>query len=83
MIDLNKFYDEYRRDSEHLKFRMVRRAETEIYSAIQEGYYKPSDLKDINFNEVCDWCEWPDFHDGGIFEQAIRIAANAVLAILD
>lgn len=39
-----------------------------------ENYYGLSDLNIINYSEVCDWCNFPDLQDGGIYEQAIDVA---------
>ena len=42
--------------------------------AVQENYYDLSDLNIINYSEVCEWCNFPDLQDGGIYEQAIDVA---------
>lgn len=82
MIDLNKFYARYCADRENTKFEMVQNAAREIFKAVQENYYDFSDLKDLNYSEICDWCGWPDLQDRGVFEQAIDLAANMVLGVL-
>lgn len=33
---------------------------------------------DINYSAICENLDWPDFQDGGIFEQAIDAAIVAV-----
>lgn len=82
---MNKFmklYTQLCKDPKRAKFEMVRTAAGELFKAVQENYYHAQDLEDLNFSEVCAWCGWPDFQDGGIFEQHIRIAANMVLEVL-
>ena len=64
------------------KFNLVVRAARELARAVQENYYDLSDLNIINYSEVCDWCNFPDLQDGGIYEQAIETAANMVLGTL-
>ena len=82
MIDLNKFYEQYCADPEGTKFKMVQKAAKELFDAVQDKYYNFSDLKELNYSEICDWCGWPDFQDNGIFEQSIDAAANMVCAVL-
>lgn len=82
MIDLNKFYEQYRENQEKTKFEMVQTAAREIFKAVQEDYYSFQDLKGLNYCEICEWCGWPDFGDGGLFEQAIETAANMVCGVL-
>lgn len=53
------------------KFNLVVRAARELARAVQENYYDLSDLNIINYSEVCEWCNFPDLQDGGIYEQAI------------
>ena len=82
MINLNKFYAQYCADQEGTKFEMVQTAAREIFESVQCKYYGLADLKNLNFSEICGWCGWPDFQDGGIFEQAIVAAANIVCEVL-
>lgn len=82
MIDLNEFYAQYYANQEKTKFEMVQTAAREIFRAVQKDYYSFEDLKDLNYCEICILCGWPDFQDGGIFEQAIEIAANMVCEVL-
>lgn len=82
MIDLNEFYAQYCADQKSTKFEMVQGAARVLFEAVQENYYEFSDLKDLNYSEICDWCGWPDLQDDGIFEQAINTAANMVLGVL-
>lgn len=56
------------------KFNLVVRAARELARAVQENYYDLSDLNIINYSEVCEWCNFPDLQDGGIYEQAIDAA---------
>ena len=81
-MDLNKFYADYCKDPKKAKFELVQKAARELFRAVQENYYDLSDLNIINYSEVCDWLDWPDFQDGGIFEDAIETAANMVLGVL-
>lgn len=64
------------------KFNLVVRAAKELTSAIQENYYDLSDLDIINYSEVCEWCDFPDLQDGGIYEQAINAAAKIIIEII-
>ena len=50
--------------------------------AVQENYYDLSDLNNINYSEVCEWCNFPDLQDGGIYEQAIDAAAKIIIEII-
>ena len=54
----------------------------ELTRAVQENYYDLSDLNIINYSEVCDWCNFPDLQDGGIYEQAIDAAAKIIIEII-
>ena len=65
-----------------IKLELIRMAETELFNAVKKNYYDVDDLKSINYSEVCDWCGFPDFQDGGIFEQSIDTAANTILNVL-
>ena len=83
MIDLNEFYARYCANQEKTKFEMVQTAARKLFNAVQrDEYYTAEDLKSLNFAEICAWCDWPDFQDGGIFEQAIITAANMVLDVI-
>lgn len=64
------------------KFNLVVRAARELARAVQENYYDLSDLNIINYSEVCDWCNFPDLQDGGIYEQAIDAAAKIIIEII-
>ena len=64
------------------KFDLVVRAARELTRAVQENYYDLSDLDIINYSEVCDWCNFPDLQDGGIYEQAIDAAAKIIMEII-
>ena len=65
------------------KFDLVVRAARELTRAVQENYYDLSDLDTINYSEVCDWCDFPDLQDGGIYEQAIDAAAKIIIGIIE
>lgn len=64
------------------KFNLVVRAAKKLARAVQENYYDLSDLNAINYSEVCDWCNFPDLQDGGIYEQAIDAAAEIIIDII-
>ena len=64
------------------KFNLVVRAARELTRAVQENYYDLSDLNIINYSEVCEWCNFPDLQDGGIYEQAIDAAAKIIIEII-
>ena len=64
------------------KFNLVVRAARELTRAVQENYYDLSDLNNINYSEVCEWCNFPDLQDGGIYEQAIDVAAKIIIEII-
>ena len=59
------------------------RAIEELADAIDEGYYTREDLEHINYSEICEWCDWPDLQDGGVYEQAIDLAAKLVLRFVE
>ena len=82
MIDLNNFAVLYEKDPASAKTMIVNKAFTELMDAVHQNYYEFNDLVNLNYSEICDWCGFPDFQDGGLFEQCIDIAANAVLGIL-
>lgn len=64
------------------KFNLVVRAARELARAVQENYYDLSDLNIINYSEVCEWCNFPDLQNGGIYEQAIDAAAKIIIEII-
>lgn len=64
------------------KFNLVVRSARELARAVQENYYDLSDLNIINYSEVCDWCNFPDLQDRGIYEQAIDAAAKIIIEII-
>lgn len=82
MIDLNNLFKMTEHDLISVKSTLVSKAFTELMEAVQHSYYGYNDLKDLNYSEICHWCEFPDLQDGGIFEQCIDIAADSVLRIL-
>lgn len=64
------------------KFNLVVRAARELARAVQENYYDLSDLNIINYSGVCEWCNFPDLQDRGIYEQAIDAAAKIIIEII-
>lgn len=64
------------------KFNLVVRVARELMRAVQENYYDLSDLNIINYSEVCDWCNFPDLQDGGIYEQVIDAVAKIIIEII-
>ena len=64
------------------KFNLVVRAAKELARAVQENYYDLPDLNTINYREVCEWCNFPDLQDGGIYEQAIDAAAKIIIEVI-
>lgn len=69
-------------DRENTVFEMTQSAARELFDAVQKNYYSWADLRDLNYSEICDWLEWPNLQDGGIFEQVIDMAADMVLGVL-
>ena len=53
-----------------------------LTKAVQDDYYDVQNLKDLNFDEIRDWCSEIVRLDGGIPKRAIEIAANMVLGVL-
>lgn len=81
-MNLNKFYQDYSANPIQAKADLIHAAIDVLYKAVQDGYYHFEDLAHLNYSEVTDWLDWPDFQDGGLFEQTIDHAANAVLGLL-
>lgn len=79
MIDLNEFYARYNAHREEVMRELVQQAVDEIFKAVLEGYYVDVDLKRPNYTEICEWLGWPNFQDGGLFEQAIDKATKMIL----
>ena len=77
--NFSTFYVTYLTNPEATKLWLVQEAADELFVAVRGNYYGPSDLERPNYAEICEWLEWPNFQDGGIFEQAIDVAANMVL----
>ena len=65
------------------KVDLFNQAFNEINKAIIDGYY--DDYKELwestNFSEITDWLGWPDFQDGGIFEQVIVEAIRVLIKL--
>lgn len=87
MIDLNEFMKEFNEDPEITKLNMVRKAISYIEEGIKEGIINYNniikELENPDYSEICDYLGWPDFQDGGIFEQCIDIACDTMLQIYD
>lgn len=65
------------------KFNLVVRAARKLTRAVQENYYDLEQaINIINYSEVCEWCNFPDLQDGGIYEQAIDAAAKIIIEII-
>ena len=85
-FDLNKFYESWCKNSREAEFEMTITAAREIFKGVQEDYLDREELENLNSEKIyrlCQWCGWPFFNDGGIFEQAIKRAVNTVLGVLD
>lgn len=80
MIDLNEFYARYNAHREEVMRELVQQAVDELLEAAEENYYDTSDLKRPNYTEICEWLGWPNFQDGGLFEQAIDEATKIVIS---
>lgn len=85
MIDLNEFMKGYKEDPEGTKFDMVHQVMNDIMDDINSGYYGniSEELFNPDYERICDNLGWPDFQDGGIFEQCIDIACDTILQIYD
>lgn len=59
------------------------RALEELAGAINGGYYTRRDLEYLNYSEICEWCDWPDLQNDGIYEQAIDLAAKIALQFIE
>ena len=76
---LKEFADVYAKlDSREFKLYLFQQAYDAIVEAIRNGYYKDEDFvgEAINYSEICEWCNWPDLQDNGVFERAIDAAWN-------
>lgn len=83
IIDLNGFVTEFKEDPIQAKLKLVLIANKNILEAIEKGYYSTTDLEEPNYTEICEWCGFPDFQDGGIFERIINIAINLAANLND
>ena len=82
-IDFNEFYDKFEENPIQAKLELVLIANKAILEAIEKGYYSTTDLEEPNYSEICEWCGFPDFQDGGIFEIIINIAINLAANLND
>ena len=83
IINLNKWYINYQKNPIQAKLELVLIANKEILKAMDNNYYSIDDLKQPNYSEICEWCGFPDFQDGGIFEIIINIAINLAANLND
>ena len=81
MIDLNKFYERFQADPDRVKKNLVMKAIDVIFENVYPGPNLYNELVGISYSEITEACDWPDFQDNGIFEQAINIAVDTVLQI--
>ena len=83
IINLNKWYIEYQKNPIQAKLELVLIANKEILKVMDHNYYSIDDLKQPNYSEICEWCGFPDFQDGGIFETIIDTAINLAANLND
>lgn len=83
IINLNEWYIKYQKNPIQAKLELVLIANKEILEAMDKHYYSIDDLKQPNYAEICEWCGFPDFQDGGIFETIIDIAINLAANLND
>ena len=83
IINLNKWYIKYQENPIQAKLELVLIANKEILKALDNNYYSIDDLKQPNYSEICEWCGFPDFQDGGIFETIIDTAINLAANLND
>ena len=83
IINLNKWYINYQKNPIQAKLELVLIANKEILKAMDNNYYSIDDLKQPNYSEICEWCGFPDFQDGGSFETIIDTAINLAANLND
>lgn len=83
LIDLKVFLKQYEENPEKTKLSMIRRVMDDIQEDIDYRYYDnlSEDLCPPDYGRICDNVGWPDFQDGGLFEQCIDIACDMMLQI--
>lgn len=83
LIDLKQFLKEYKENPEKTKLSMVCKVMDDIQDDIDSNYYDnlPEDLCPPDYERICNNLGWPDFEDGGLFEQCIRIGCDTILQI--
>lgn len=82
-IDFNEFVTKFETNPIQAKLELVLIANKEILDSIENGQYSIIDFKEPNYTEICEWCGFPDFQDGGIFETIIDIAINLAANLND
>lgn len=63
------------------KIEMLGNAMSVLNDAIKQNYYNSNDLIELNYSEITEWLGWPDFQDGGVYEQIIELASEAILLL--
>ena len=63
------------------KTEMLGNAMSVLNDAIKENYYNSNDLIQLNYSEITEWLGWPDLQDGGVYEQIIELASEAILLL--
>ena len=63
------------------KTEMLGNAMSVLNDAIKQNYYNSNDLISLNYSEITEWLGWPDLQDGGVYEQIIKLASEAILLL--
>ena len=77
MINISEFVQKLHVDPIRTKLELIREAEDLLACWCIDNI---DELLAPNYSEICDALGWPDFQDGGIFEQCIDAALNTMLA---
>ena len=80
MINISEFVQKLHKDPIRTRFELIREAEDLLASWHNSDADSIDELLAPNYSEICDALGWPDFQDGGIFEQCIDAALNTMLA---
>lgn len=83
ILNINEWYIKYQKNPIQAKLELVLIANKEILEAMDKHYYSIDDLQQPNYSEICEWCGFPDFQDGGIFETIIDTAINLAANLND
>lgn len=72
----------FKRNPEKTKMLMFKDAYNEAYATIASANFNLEqcefDYNCINYSHFCENLGWPDFQDGGVFEQVIEEACSVV-----